>query len=515
MIRKSSALLVTAAVCVTLVCSMGCRPRETDVQAREGSNARPQCGQHCAHYCCQLLGVPVSMDQVCQLLPPKNGGESMLEIAQFLRKAGLECSGEKASFEDLLNGPFPVIAHLIKHTDANTEVQHFVVVERADSSSVKILDGHGRRGEWKVADFLEEWRGFILRVMRPDDGLRRPNFISNTGADSAWLQFDTLFLDAGDVPQSKDEYLFAFDFTNKGTRDLHMEDVKTSCKCTLVTDVRKTISPGESSRICVRYRFGENRGRFSQAVAVRSDDPYFPLTKLVLVGNGIQKVKIAPSALTFGRLAAGMSATARCFVSYTGDSHFEVKSAISNSKHLQVRAASVTPALLKHLKPLATGVTMDECRNLYVVESVIDTTGMDLGKQKFVVEIVTNLRECPTVTLPAKLTVVSRVETLPNRVFLGEVSESDLVHETVIIKSRLGSEITIESVDSGATGLNCAHSPHPCNGILLTLTGRITDQSQIGHGVITVRLRESESDDAIVVELPVVGLLRRAGGVSS
>ena len=44
--------------------------------AAENETVEPQCGQYSIHFCCQLLGIPLTLDQVCEILPPKPKGES-------------------------------------------------------------------------------------------------------------------------------------------------------------------------------------------------------------------------------------------------------------------------------------------------------------------------------------------------------------------------------------------------------------------------------------------------------
>jgi len=83
---------------------------EAGVGCKSGVN--PQCAQYCVHHCCQILGVPVSLRQVCELLPPKDKGESILEMGNALERLGLRYSAEKVSFEELLGGSFPIIEHV-------------------------------------------------------------------------------------------------------------------------------------------------------------------------------------------------------------------------------------------------------------------------------------------------------------------------------------------------------------------------------------------------------------------
>jgi hypothetical protein len=253
---------------------------------------KPQCGQYCAYYVCKLLGVPVTLKQVCEMMPPKKQGESMLEIAQFLKHSGLNCLAEKVSFDELTKRKsFPIIAHRESSVPGeNMKEPHFIVIDYADSSIVKVFDGFGLRGVMSPETLCKEWDGYILQITKASKKQQRPDFITSTGAEKPWLQFETLLIDAGDIPQKNEDYNFIFPFQNTGSENLIIKKIKTDCKCAIAEDsYKKVILPGETGEISIRYKFGESRGRFSQSAVVISNDPNFPYIQLDLMGNGIQE----------------------------------------------------------------------------------------------------------------------------------------------------------------------------------------------------------------------------------
>lgn len=111
----------------------------------------PQCAQFSAHHICQQLGVPLTLRQVCEMIPAKDVGESMLEIKRFLEKAGLECTGVKVKLSDLRNERLPVIAHMLTKTNEEMLIPHWIVVQEVDTRQIKILDGFGYQAVISVA----------------------------------------------------------------------------------------------------------------------------------------------------------------------------------------------------------------------------------------------------------------------------------------------------------------------------------------------------------------------------
>jgi len=469
---------------------------------------KPQCAQYCVYHCCQILGVPVSMEQVMQLLPPKESGESMLEIAETLKRTGLDCSGEKASFEELAAGTFPVIAHLVSPTKTEKEVPHFIVVEKIDSTAIKIVDGYAR-GMMAKETFLKEWDGYLLRVKMPAGSLRKPDFLPAAAEKSPRLQFDTLFIDVGDVPQKEEDVIFTFPFKNIGAGDLHISKVKTNCKCAVVDDPPKVMRPGESGRISVRYKFGESRGRFSQTAIVQSDDPYFPQILLTLVGNGSQEVRIEPKQLDFGNVVAGETSLTRCYVTYTGDGLFKVQSVKSGVDGLTVEFQTLTPSLYEKLRPEAKSVTVGECVNRFVIEAVVDSKKVAPDQANLYIEINTNLPDASMLKIPVAFKVIPPVVARPSKLFLGEFTNNQPVEATVVLKSVKGFAISVDDVNCGHSGLSCSYpSKNNSDRIELKFSGQITSQDQIDKNEIVVRVNMSGSENPLTVKLPISGLLR-------
>jgi len=93
--------------------------------------------------------------------------------------------------------------------------------------------------------------------------------------------------DFGDIPPDR-KVEKTFTIVNKGTKDLVIYDVSSSCGCTAALVDKDTIPPGESADILVTYdpRVNKDQGRFiTRKVRIKSNDPAAPLAEFTITAN--------------------------------------------------------------------------------------------------------------------------------------------------------------------------------------------------------------------------------------
>jgi len=497
MIRK--VLLITTLVAVLFIS----KSHAADCQL----GVTPQCAQYCVHHCCSLLGVPISLRQACELLPPKDKGESLLEIGDTIKRIGLEYSAEKVSFDELLAGSFPVIAHVNVQRAGGNITSHYIVIESFGPSGLKIEDSL-RRGSLSRKNFQDIWDGTIMRVTKPKDFHYQGRQLSSSSEKVPHIQFNTLFIDAGDIPQTEDGYTFVFSLRNIGNTDLHISKVKTNCGCTVIDDFPHTLASNQTGQIKIRYTFNSSRGNFSQSAAVMSDDTDFPVAQLAIVGNGRQEVKIAPAELSFGKIIKGDKAVAQCFVSYTGDAPFDIKSAVTSFKPLTLAVKPLIPQLLRELRSGDGEVALNECTNRYVLEGSLDTADLTIKEGKAIIEITTNLPKASTLKIPVNFEVVHPIMITPSKLFIGEVATGTSINKTVTVKSLHNSKIKIDAVNTQSTGLQISYPQNPSEEITITFSGSISDPNQLADKNVEITLTEATSGKSHKLTIPVCGLFR-------
>ena len=73
-----------------------------------------------------------------------------------------------------------------------------------------------------------------------------------------------------------------FSIRNFGQDDLVIENVSTSCGCTVTDHPAKVVKPGGSTPLKVTLTTPQNAGRLSKSVMVRSNDPVRPVFEIKL-----------------------------------------------------------------------------------------------------------------------------------------------------------------------------------------------------------------------------------------
>jgi hypothetical protein len=83
----------------------------------------------------------------------------------------------------------------------------------------------------------------------------------------------------------------AFKIANKGTKDLVVDDVSSTCGCTAVLLSENTIPPGGEAELRVGYdpRMYEDKGFVQQKVRITSNDPATPLVEFAVAANVVER----------------------------------------------------------------------------------------------------------------------------------------------------------------------------------------------------------------------------------
>jgi len=102
------------------------------------------------------------------------------------------------------------------------------------------------------------------KIRKKSDAIRRND------ANLPQIQFDKTLVDLGTI---KEDAVVekAFEFTNTGTADLVIIDVKGSCGCTVPTKPSEPIAPGKRGKISVKYTAKNKVGPQKPTITVISN----------------------------------------------------------------------------------------------------------------------------------------------------------------------------------------------------------------------------------------------------
>jgi len=90
-------------------------------------------------------------------------------------------------------------------------------------------------------------------------------FVSNAQAD---INFKETAHDFGKVAPGKDTLWYNFSFTNTGNEPLQIQDVKTSCDCTLAEWPKTSIQPGRTAVIRGGFKIENKSGLFEKNIII-------------------------------------------------------------------------------------------------------------------------------------------------------------------------------------------------------------------------------------------------------
>jgi hypothetical protein len=389
-------------------------------QSEEADYGKPDCSHWCVYRCSWMLGAPVDMEEVAQMLPPRAGGHSLAEIRDALSRIGFDAIGYKESYEMFREGDFPCIVHL-------KDPDHYVVAAERLRSSILVFDGNGFRQRLKDSSIQKRWTGNVLLVRRTHCGAVLPAFKTRTLVGAPCIEFDTLHVDKGDVPIAKPVASFVFPFCNRGTRPLIIEAVQTDCKCLEVTKPSEPVPPGARGQIVLKYNAlaGTERGLFAHEAVIKSNDPVYPILPLRVSGNADARVTVAPRVIDFERIVSGRLAKAYCFVHYSGEDcdSFAVGKCTCSLPNVRIdlvggdeyQRASRSQSFGKVLTDLSAHVRI-------IQASITPETNANIGADlSGILEFETSVPDIGRISVPMRLRVVPSVFAIPSFLDFGEV----------------------------------------------------------------------------------------------
>ena len=90
-------------------------------------------------------------------------------------------------------------------------------------------------------------------------------FASNAQAD---INFKETSHDFGKINAGKDTLWYNFSFTNTGNEPLQIQDVKTSCDCTLAQWPKTAIQPGKTAIVRGGFKIENKSGSFEKNIII-------------------------------------------------------------------------------------------------------------------------------------------------------------------------------------------------------------------------------------------------------
>ena len=132
-----------------------------------------------------------------------------------------------------------------------------------------------------------------------------------------------------------------FVFQNRGTKELKIGKIESSCGCIIGETTVTNVDPGMSGTIVVNYRTGPDTGTMTKSIRVYSNDPDAPVYTLQLSGEIIEDITIHPRQIKFGYVSLGEKAHAEIEVQPRPGFDLEVKDVLSSNQSLVLNSRKI------------------------------------------------------------------------------------------------------------------------------------------------------------------------------
>ena len=207
----------------------------------------------------------------------------MFDVQQAASQMGISLDGVKSTLPELKKRGRPFIAVL---------PNHFVCVERIEGSWVRYIEGTNFLIE-PLTEFEVKYQGRAL-VLASEE---KPSVLQISPTIVYW----------NNLPFGSSEKVATVTLTNTSDSAIAIEDISTSCSCTVPSQWPRQISPGQSVPLQITMRLPDS-GSFSQTVTIRPQDQT-PIQFVSLFGRVETDISLNPAQVGFGEIVTGSSPT--------------------------------------------------------------------------------------------------------------------------------------------------------------------------------------------------------------
>ena len=124
------------------------------------------CGPACLASICAYHGLRYPIAKIRQYAFTDQKGTNLLGLIEVSKRLGLEARGVRGDYDTLIqHGVYPAIAHIV----VKNALHHFVVIYKADSKHIQVMDpADGKMHKITRKEFEKEWTGILLLIKKDD-----------------------------------------------------------------------------------------------------------------------------------------------------------------------------------------------------------------------------------------------------------------------------------------------------------------------------------------------------------
>jgi hypothetical protein len=272
-----------------------------------------------------------------------------------------------------------------------------------------------------------------------------------------------------------------FVIRNTGDAPLKIDNVKSSCGCTVAELKKKDLAPGEETTVGATFNLRGRSGQQKKTITVQSNDPDQPMYSLELVGEAKTPIEVSPAALSLGAIEGDTPTSGSVTISAAQEGlTFNIKSVDTFNEFLK-----------------ASFETLEEGRQYRV--NVVTAGSPPDGPLNANVRVETDNPNRPIITFFVNAQVLGPVEVRPPRLNLVSTPDADRNY-TLQVDVRPGTvkEFNITRVVLPIQGMNAEVLPLNEGGFRVRLLNVPANDKLAGKAVKL----ETDNDAIGTVEVP-------------
>ena len=439
------------------------------------------CGPLSLSIICEMLGQKVDPETIAQIAGAiddsgevRASGTSMKELADAAHTLGFKAVGMKMNLKALEKLGAPAIAHTTQNG-----MNHFLVVERVINDKFRLIEVDGSIQLLSKNEFSDIWNGTVLVISKLQ---------SSRTAEKPDVQTDEVLFDFG-YAQHQQTITHIFKLKNVGNQPLDILDVDSSCSCTAALLSEKTILPGETAEIEVKFETEYRRGRQISTVKVRTNDSDTPIIHFTLTGVVAGLARVVPNNLHLKYISNQENIHKTIEIYDPGDGRLKVKSIQSSSPYIKTR--------VRHIYK----------DGLIAKIFVTIKPGLPFGELEEKLTILTEGYRYPHVEVLVTGQVVGAIRLTPDQFFLGFVRKGEVARRVARLRKKGPADLKIQKIESSHRSVTATFEeiePGKEYAIEVTFTALV---SETGKSEALIKIHTNDIDQPLF-EVPFYAIVK-------
>lgn len=238
---------------------------------------------------------------------------------------------------------------------------------------------------------------------------------------------------------------------NRGNAPLEISEVRPACGCTTAGEWTRTLAPGASGSIPLKFDSAQFSGPIAKTITVVSNDPATPETVLEIKGIVRAPVMVSHPVIIFPALTdPTQSATRSVTIRHEVEGALKLSDLTCDKPHFKPVLKEIVPGKEFELQ-------------------VTTVPPFESGTHTARIELKTSNADMPTITVQAVVTVLPAVQVAPTELMFPLAKLAAPEKRYVVVLNHRGGDLQLSDLETNARGVAFAVQRNP-DGRQLTIT---------------------------------------------